>query len=290
MTLATAMLFPTNFLQNHYLDLVEIERESEISEEISIEHTPHAYLEETSPEHVIPSFRPREESFQLAIRIISLTNTALQFICATFETLPILAVTTVTVLLNATNSGFVSQDGGRLERIGLASLAALSSVWAPVGTSLWAVFDPSKLSEYKSFVQLLPSIAQAELLSFTLPSLPRLADSLGPEARSELEKILGRRCITAGEDGASAEEELESTRSRKSDSKSESETGPRGKVDLLERADIVFWEWRTKLRDELARRAEYHHRLLYNGIDISSEDFYLDLQHGARMAAGWSCF
>ena len=282
MTLVTAMLSPTNFLQNHYLDLVEYERSAKIGKNIPVEVTQTAIQDEASGD---PLFIPktRKEPFEIAVRITSLTNAILQFICATIETLPVLAVTTIIVLFNATNSGFVSQDGGRMERFRLASFAALASMWTPVGTSLWAVFNPAGLSVQASFVHL-PSVAQASLLSFTLPSLPRLADSLGPDMRVILENTLLMRNVSVRRETAVSRAKVESTRQRKRDAESKEIAGAGEKVDLLERADITAYEWRTKLIQNLVEHIERDPGYLYNHFDISSREFGDDLRYAVQAA------
>ncbi len=254
MTLATAMLFPTNFLQNRYLDLIEFEREAEIGKELPIKHTPNARIAENSTERKILPLGPYKESFQLAVRITSLAHTVLQFICAVIETLPVLLVTAVTVLFNATNSGFVTRNGGRLERIGIAAMYALANAWIPIVTSLWAVFDPTILSEEGSLA-LAPSAAYASLLSFTLPSLPKLANRLSPENRSYLLRTIREESTSKAKD-----------------------------VEMLELGDSEAFEWRYNLIDRLVEHVSDDAAYMYNDFDISSDQFLEDLQRAIRTA------
>ncbi len=282
MTMVTAMLSPTNFLQNQYVDLVEYERSAKIGKNIPAEGSQAAIHDEASGDSLfIP--KTHKEPFEFAVRITSLANAVLQLICATIETLPVLAVTTIIVLFNATNSGFVSQEGGRAERFRLATLAALASMWVPVETSLWAAFNPSGLSVNASFV-LLPSVAQASLLSYTLPSLPRLADSLGPETRVSLENTLLLRNVSLRRDSAVSRAKGESTRQKKRDAESEEKTGVGEKVDPLERADITAYEWRTNLIQNLVEHIKRDPGYLYNHFDISSREFGDDLRYAVQAA------
>ena len=254
MTLSTAILFPTNFLQNRYLDLVEFEREAEIGKELPIKHTPHACIDKNKTERISLPLGPYKEPFQLAVRITSLAHAVLQIICAIIETLPVLSVTTVTVLLNATNSGFVSRNGGRLERIGIAAMYALANAWIPIMTSLWAVFDPAILSEEGSLA-LAPSAAYASLLSFTLPSLPRLADGLSPENRAYLLRTIRRETTSKAKD-----------------------------VEMLEQADTEAFKWRYHLIDRLMEHVSDDAAYMYNDFDISSDQFLEEIQGAIRTA------
>ncbi len=260
MTLATAMMCPSSFLQDLYIDLVEIEKGSDLYEPLPIQPSRRPYSDEDEEGTVLSSLEAPRQPFELAVRITSLVHAALQFACAAIETVPLLAVTTVTVLFNASNSGFFTRDGGRLERVVSAALAALASVWLPVGTSLWAVLNPSDLSDEDSLIQY-QFKAQALLFLFTLPSLPRLTDGLPEGTRETLEGILPR--------GADEFEER---------------TGASGKVDPLERADTEAFEWRTNLADTLVRHGRRYPPFLRD-VDLSSYEFGHDLQDAVTRAA-----
>ncbi len=260
MTLATAMMFPSSFLQDLYVALIEYEKGSPLWDPLPILPPPHAYLVEEDLESSLFTPETPRQPFELAVRIASLAHAALQFACAAIETVPLLAVTTVTVLFNASNSGFFYRDGGRLERIASAALAALASVWFPVGTSLWTVLNPSNLSNEDSLTQY-QFKAQTLLLSFTLPPLPKLADSLVEGTRETLKTSLPR-------DGAAIEEK----------------TGASGEVDPLKRADTEAFEWRTNLAERLAIHVRQYPAYL-SILDLSSYEFGRDLQDAVTRAA-----
>ena len=248
MTLATSMMFPSSFLQNVYVDLVEYEKDSSLYEPLPIQTAPRTDLEEDAVDSLLSTSETHRQPFELAVRITSLAHAALQFVCAAIETVPLLAVTTATVLFNASNSGFFSRDGGRIERVVAAALAALASVWFPVGTSLWAVLNPSDLSNEDSSIQY-QFIARAFLFSFTLPSLPRLANFLDPDTKGTLETSLRGGAAASGE-----------------------ETGTRERdALLLEQADDEAFEWRTNLARRLANRAKQNTAHI-SGLDVSFSD------------------
>ena len=256
MTLATAMMFPSSFLQNCYVALVEYEKGSDLWEPLPRQPARASFVEEDTPDGILTIPETRGQPFELAVRVTSLAHAALQFVCAAIETVPLLAVTTVTVLFNASNSGFFYRNGGRLERVASAALVALASVWLPVGTSLWAVLNPSDLNDEDSLTQYQMK-AQTLLLSFTLPSLPRLADRLGHDTRENLEDFLRRAAaarghVVAAEEGTAAGKES----------------------DLLEWADAEFFRWRTNLADRLAIKVRDNPAYL-SELDLLSVAFEL---------------
>ncbi len=264
MTLAHTMMFPSSFLQNFYVALVEHEKGSPLCDPLPIQTPPHAYLVEEDVESSLFTPETHRQPFELAVRITSLAHAALQFVCAAIETVPLLAVTTATVLFNASNSGFFSRDGGRLERVVSAALAALASMWLPVGTSLWAVLNPSDLSDEDSLIQY-QFKAQALLFSFTLPSLPRLADHFNQASIETLKQSLRSGAAPSDEEiGASREADL-----------------------LLERADTEAFDWRTRL----AQRLEIHAReypAYLSSRRFLSVTFNHDLREAVTSAARYS--
>jgi hypothetical protein len=206
MTVATAMLIPSNFLQNYYWLIIEAERGSQVN------------------------CPPDDRKNLYAVRITSIAHAVLQFAYAVAAAVPILLVTTITVLTNANNTGFTTQNGGRLQRLGYAAGVALASLFTPGAVSLAIACDPEQLDAPKTTINALAHLAnsaQAALFCFTLPSLPKLAERLSMPQRTSLNA--GLRLHNIGNEEA---EEIPQDR-------------------LLEYTERTAFKWRMALLEEI---------------------------------------
>jgi hypothetical protein len=233
MTQATTMIVPSTCCYNFYLDLIERERGTGIGEPFSL-----------SDSAASPAGR------NLVVRVTSIAHAAIQMVIAALETLPVLAVSTVLVLFNSANTGFISFDGGRAERIKVTALSALASAWFPVAASIWIAINPDVLASNE--IASLPGIAQARLLSFTLPSLPKLDDHLGWETRKRMEERVSGHVVALSD-------------------------GTGRSVDLLELADTRFFQWRERLATKLADYSKDSPTYFNGRFNLSSDEFRQDL-------------
>jgi hypothetical protein len=215
MSLASSLLYPTTFLHNQYVALLELERGAAIGE--ALPEAPAMYQAGEKPAETPP--QTPSQSLQLAVRVTSLAHAAIQFVVAALETLPLLVATTVTILSNCSHE--------RLNRVHQAAVCALRAAWSPVRTSIETLIYPDTLSSRYSPVSS-QKVLLARLLANSLPSLSKIAGQLTPEGRTALEQgIADLFPAPEGEPDAVALDPLQRAETE------ESAIGWRGELDAL---------------------------------------------------------
>ena len=169
MTFPRLLVAPSIWMQKTFFQLAEAERGVKIGEENEKE-----------------GLRTK-----ITLRVMAVAHAVLQTAYALISVVPLCIATIGTILFTKAETGFLTQGGGRLERLALGVAAAVASVFAPVVSSIGILIDIQKLDDQLSLPIYLPPLAHGYLLSFTLPSLDLIQNKyFEQKARTEFGELI----------------------------------------------------------------------------------------------------